>query len=226
MRAVLLAATVLTAASAFGADVMAQTQRGGGGQQEEAAEKRQKKSEWDTPRARLEGERNAGPCPYVKVLYDAGRYVELDGARETAGAVKWSGEIQGVEANCRYRDAEPITVDMDVIFNLGRGPEAEGQAKSYRWWVAVTERNRSVIAKEYFTLNAEFAPGQDRLSATERLGGVTIPRKDQGTSGSNFEILVGFDVTPEMAAFNRDGKRFRPTAGQTAAVAPGQTAAR
>ena len=32
-------------------------------------------------------------------------------------------------------------------------------------------------------------------------------------SGSNFEILVGFDVTPEMADFNRLGKRFRVNAG-------------
>jgi hypothetical protein len=31
-------------------------------------------------------------------------------------------------------------------------------------------------------------------------------------SGSNFEILVGFEVTPEMAEFNRLGKRFRVNA--------------
>ena len=30
------------------------------------------------------------------------------------------------------------------------------------------------------------------------------------------DLLIGFDVTPEMAAFNRDGKRFRVNAGQTA----------
>ena len=29
-------------------------------------------------------------------------------------------------------------------------------------------------------------------------------------------MLIGFDVTPEMAAFNREGKRFRVNAGQTA----------
>ena len=39
------------------------------------------------------------------------------------------------------------------------------------------------------------------------------------TSGANFEILVGFDVTPQMAAFNRLGKRFRPNAGATTLAA-------
>ena len=42
---------------------------------------------------------------------------------------------------------------------------------------------------------------------------LTIPRASLTTSGSNFEILVGFEVTPQMAAFNRDGKRFRVNAG-------------
>ena len=226
MRALLLAASVLAVASLAAPDVRAQARGGGGESAEDAAAKRQRKKEWDAPQARLDGERNAGPCPFVKVLYDAGRYVELDGARETAAAVKWSGEIQGLQADCRYREANPISVDLDLVFNLGRGPQAGAQSKQYRYWVAVTERNRAVIAKEYFTFNAEFKPGQDRLVATERLAGITIPRKDQNTSGANFEILVGFDVTPEMAQFNRDGKRFRVNAGQTAQAQPGQTAAR
>jgi hypothetical protein len=226
MRALFLAASVLAAASLAAPDVRAQGRGGGGGSAEDAAAKRQRKKEWDAPQARLEGDRNAGPCPFVKVLYDAGRYVELEGGRETAAAVKWSGEIQGLRADCRYREADPINVDLDLVFNLGRGPEADGRTKQYRYWVAVTERNRAVIAKEYFTLNAEFKAGQDRLVATERLAGITIPRKDQSTSGANFEVLVGFEVTPEMAQFNRDGKRFRVNAGQTAQAQPGQTAAR
>jgi arginyl-tRNA synthetase len=50
---------------------------------------------------------------------------------------------------------------------------------------------------------------------TETLKTITIPRADEKVSGGNFEVLIGFDVTPEMAAFNRDGKRFRVNAGQT-----------
>ena len=219
MRALLFTAAVLATASTVTV-VHAQAQQG----REDAEAKRKKRSEWDTPQARLDRQANAGPCPFVKVLYDAGRYVELEGGRETPTAVKWTGEIQGVEADCRYRDDQPIRIDMDVTFNLGRGPQADAQSKNYRWWVAVTERNRAVIAKEYFALNAEFQPGQDRLTATERLGSILIPRKDQKTSGGNFEVLVGFDVTPEMAQFNRDGKRFRANAGQAVAQA-GQTTA-
>jgi hypothetical protein len=147
----------------------------------------------------------------VKILYDAGRYMEFKDGRETAGAVAYTGEIQGLASGCEYRDAEPIRVQVDLLFGLGKGPQAVDSRKTYRYWVAVTERNKGVIAKEYFDLPVTFSG--DRASVKESLAGIVIPRASLETNGANFEVLVGFDVTPEMAAFNRDGKRFRVNAG-------------
>ncbi|MDP8917190.1 MAG: Tat pathway signal sequence domain protein [Pseudomonadota bacterium] len=214
---VLAALSALTTVLASAQDAAAQQPRRGGGRNEQAEEARRERTrrEFEAPRVQLDREANAGPCPFVKVLYDAARYVEFAGASEAAGQVAYTGEIQGVEADCRYRGADPIRVEVDVLFALGRGPQAKEPGKQYRWWVAVTERNRAVLAKEYFALNAEFDPGQDRVAMRERLGEIVIPRASQTVSGNNFEILVGFDVTPAQAAFNRDGKRFRMTAGQT-----------
>jgi hypothetical protein len=93
--------------------------------------------------------------------------------------------------------------------------------------VAVTERNRAVLNKEYFALDAEFERGRDRIAYRERLGEIVIPRANERVLGNNFEILVGFDVTPQQAEFNRDGKRFRMTAGQPEAqpsAAPSKSA--
>ncbi|WP_312160137.1 Tat pathway signal sequence domain protein [Phenylobacterium sp.] len=186
-------------------------------QQEEASKKRKRDSEWSDVQAPLPQLRNAGPCPYVKVLYDAARYVEFKDNREASAAVGYSGEIQGISAGCQYKDAEPIKVTMEILFELGKGPQAEGSSKTYRYWVAVTQRGESVLAKEYFNLPINFAAGQDRVYATETINQITIPRATMTTSGANFEVLVGFDVTPQMAAFNREGKRFRLNAGSTVA---------
>ena len=229
MRTLLLATAFAAALTAVPDPGAAQSSRrdreqGGrpsGGDEDEAAARRERqRREWGQANARLPGQRNAGPCPYVKVLYDAARYIEFGEAREAAGAVAWTGEMQGLQADCRYKDNEPIVVSVDVLMSFGKGPQAQGDSKTYTWWVAVTERNKTVLAKEYFSTRAEFRPGQDRTAVNERLGGITIPRASQSVSGNNFEILIGFDVTPQMAEFNRDGKRFRLDAGQ------GQTAAR
>ena len=219
----LLAVTVLAAAMAAPTLAAAQITRPND-PQDPREQRRQQGAEEDKAKVqkappRLRGRTNAGPCPYVKVLYDAARYVEFDG-QQTAADVAWTGEIQGVEADCSYRGNDPIRVEVDVLFDFGKGPKAQANARSYRYWVAVTERNRTVLAKEYFDIGAEFGAGEDRVRYRERLGGITIPRGSENTSGANFEVLVGFDVTPEMAAFNREGKRFRVNAGQQAAAEP------
>ncbi len=166
---------------------------------------------------------NAGPCPFVKVLYDAARYVELEDNRAAVSAVGYTGEIEGLNADCTYRGEDPIRLDMNILFNLGRGAQATDGQKTYRYWVAVTERNKAVLAKEYFDLPVNFE-GQRTASVTEDRT-ITIPRAEATTSGSNFEVLIGFDVTPEMAEFNRSGSRFRVNAGvptQAAAPAPSE----
>lgn len=160
----------------------------------------------------------AGPCPYVKILYDAARYVELTGDRVAASNVAFTGEIEGLASNCAYQSDDPITVETRVLFNLGRGPQADGDARTYRYWIAVTERNKAVLAKEYFDLPVNF-DGALTTSVTQDQT-IVIPRADATTSGDNFEILVGFDVTPQMAEFNRTGSRFRVNAG---ALAPSTT---
>ncbi|MBO9502788.1 Tat pathway signal sequence domain protein [Brevundimonas sp. A19_0] len=158
---------------------------------------------------------NAGPCPVVRILYDAARYVELQDQRAVAANVGYTGEIEGVTSDCRYRDDDPIVVDTNMLFALGKGPSAEGDGRTYRYWVAVTSRDQAILAKEYFDLPVQF-DGQDRTRVSESQT-IVIPRASAQTSGANFEILIGFDVTPEMAEFNRVGSRFCVDASGTSA---------
>ena len=227
MRRPLFCALVLAAAWIC-LPVTAALAQGGGGDSDpeaEAAAKKKKDDEWGDKQAPLPALRNAGPCPYVKVLYDASRYVELKDNREQAAAVGYTGEIQSLSSACQYKSDDPIKVQMEILFALGKGPQATSGTKTYRYWVAVTDRNLEIINKEYFNLPVTFPAGQDRTLMTDKVFGITIPRAKSTVSGSNFEVLVGFDVTPEMVAFNRDGKRFRPNASAAvAAASPGAPA--
>ena len=225
-RLLLLAVAALWCATPF---VAAAQGRGDPEEQQrredaDAAKKKKTKEEFSDNQAPLQQLRNAGPCPFVKTLYDASRYVEFKDNREASANVAYSGEVQGISAGCQYKDNQSIHVQMEILFELGKGPQAQGSSKTYHYWVAVTDRNREVIAKQRFDLPVSFPAGKDRIYITDKIGTITIPRATQVTSGANFEVLVGFDVTPEMAAFNRDGKRFRVNAG--AAVATGDNSKR
>lgn len=220
MRRVLTAfAALALTVGALPTSVEAQSSRQQGGAQ-------QQQQQTDQPRARaprfapLRRQANAGPCPFVKILYDAARYVELADNRPAAAAVGFTGEIEGVSADCRYRGDDPITVDINLLFSLGRGPQATAGQHTYRYWIAVTERNNAILAKEYFDLPVTFSSGQVAQVPQEQQ--VIIPRASATTSGGNFEILVGFDVTPEMAEFNRSGSRFRIDAGAANAERPAE----
>jgi hypothetical protein len=227
-RLVLLAAAASLVATPF----CAHAQYGGGGgsrggaqgpasdQGADDAKKKKRDKEWGDSAAPLTALRNSGPCPFVKTLYDASRYVEFKGdAREASANVGFSGEIENISAGCEYKDAEPIKVTMDILFELGKGPQASGAQKTYHYWIAVTDRNREVIARQEFDLPVTFQAGKDRVTMTDSINNIVIPRGSMTTSGANFEVLIGFDVTPQMAAFNGAGKRFRVNAGTPTAVA-------
>ncbi|HEY7899951.1 MAG TPA: Tat pathway signal sequence domain protein [Caulobacteraceae bacterium] len=190
----------------------------GGGQDQQAqddAKSRKRKEEFGSLVGPLPALRNAGPCPFVKTLYDAARYMEFKDNVEASANVGYTGEIQKIASACAYTGDQPIKVEMRILFELGRGPQAEGDRKIYRYWVAVTDRNHAVLGKEYFNLPVNFPRGADRTSVTDTLKDIVIPRADTRVSGANFEVLIGFDVTPAMAEFNRQGKRFKANAGQT-----------
>jgi hypothetical protein len=230
-RLVLLAAAAFMVAAPFAAHA----QYGGGGQgpggggggargpagdsSADDAKKKKRDKEWGDSAAPLPAMRNSGPCPFVKTLYDASRYVEFKDAREASANVAFSGEIENISAGCAYKDNEPIKVMMDILFELGKGPEATGSSKTYHYWVAVTDRNREVIARQEFDLPVNFPAGKDRVTMTDSINNIVIPRGSMTTSGANFEVLIGFDVTPKMAEFNRVGKRFRVNAGAPTAIA-------
>lgn len=222
--ALLVAAlTVVTVPSAAHAQYGSPGQQNRPGQTSRPGQDQQQAGEQDdTPRppriAPLRERAAAGPCPYVKVLYDAARYVELTGDRIAASNVGYTGEIEGLVSDCGYQNDDPITVEMRVQFNLGRGPQAQGNGRTYRYWIAVTERNRAILAKEYFDLPVNFNGDQTATVTQDQT--IVIPRATATTSGDHFEILVGFDVTPQMAEFNRSGSRFRVNAGTASATPP------
>lgn len=157
---------------------------------------------------------NAGPCPSMGVLYDASRVIEFEGADERFASIAWTGEMRGVRGLCRYVGEDPIVMNLKLNLAFGRGPMAQGNKHTYRYWVAVTRKDRIPLSKQYFEAPVSFSGGEDRAVLDVELERIVIPRANENVAGGNFEILVGFDLTPAQLAFNRAGKRFRVNAGQ------------
>lgn len=159
------------------------------------------------------GESNPGPCPRAFALYDAERVVQFNG-EEAFANVGFTAQMGRIRSLCRYYGEQPIVADLEIEMEFGRGPAANGSTHTYEYFVAVTRKNIAVIEKEVFPVTVTFPPGVDRVSMTETVDRIVIPRASENTSGVNFEIITGYVVTPEQRAFNAAGKRFRSSVGQ------------
>ena len=158
----------------------------------------------------LDTTKNSGPCPVGGAIYDAARYVSFDGdGSKVFTNIAYTGEITDVRLFCRYTGETPLEAEIEVDFAFGKGPMGAAASHDYPFFVAVTRRNGKVLAKEYFNVRGEFKRGSSVSGATELVNRIRIPRADESISGVNFEIVVGFELTPEQLEFNRGGQRFR-----------------
>lgn len=153
---------------------------------------------------------NAGPCPLMGVLYESSRIVEFATEEERYANIRFTGEMQGVRGLCRYVDDDPIEMNIEIDMAFGRGQAAAGErSRVFRYWVAVARRGRAPIEKQYYDIEVRFDDDEQVVTGTEEIRRIVIPRANSEVSGDNFEVLVGFELTPSQLQFNRDGKRFR-----------------
>lgn len=164
--------------------------------------------------SQLDRQQNVGTCPAAGALYDAARKVKFSAEDDqTFNNIAYTGEIVDVRMFCRYTGAEPVSAEIEIDFAFGKGPRAASDIRLFRYWVAVSRRSGKVLQKEYFMVEADFAE-DDIIGRTELIGNIVIPRLDETISAANFEVVVGFDLTPAELAFNQEGRRFRLSAGR------------
>lgn len=125
-------------------------------------------------------------CPNVGVLRDAG----------TLRSDQGTATLSGIYANCSYSD-DKVTVAANLVIT-GRPPEgAAGGSIPITYFVAVTDPNRNILSKKTFTTAVQ-AGSETQESLTQV---IPVPKT---VDARWFEVLVGFQLTPEQVATNRN----------------------
>jgi hypothetical protein len=151
---------------------------------------------------------NPAPCPNIVVLKEAARQIEFAGD-ETIENVAWSAEIENVSLACRYIADDPIDASVKLSIAFGKGPKADGAEHQFAYWVAVTRTDREVIEKREYAVPVKFDDDKSVAIVQHEIEEIVIPRKDENTSGTNFEVIIGLAVTPQQAIYNRSGKSLK-----------------
>lgn len=144
-------------------------------------------------------------CPTVSVVSDTARMVQMrPGSPGAAGDVAFVAEVADYSGNCRTTDEDTmLVVEMTLRIMAERGPAA-GDARSVNapFYIAIANRtDQTILVKEIFNAQFDFKGEQRRAGSTEELlQRIPMPA---GKRPGDFEILVGFQLTPEQLQLNR-----------------------
>ena len=145
----------------------------------------------------------APPCPKVGVLADAARVtVYRDGPGRDLTDIKYEAQLGRIAGECIYRKRNTqVTVDMKLQINAKRGPADRDRIADVGYFVAILDGQSNVLARQEFRSQIEFPQDQAQVATLEELEQVIPLKKDQ--PGSDFDVLVGFKLTPEQLERNR-----------------------
>jgi hypothetical protein len=145
------------------------------------------------------------PCPRVAVVPELGRTtVYRDGPVRDLTDVRYNAEITDARGSCRY-DRAGIGIEMTVDIVGERGPAADGDGTDISYFVAITDPQRNILAKEVFPTRIQFRPNERRAGIREEIEErIPLP---EGAVGADYGIILGFQLSPEEAARNREGRK-------------------
>lgn len=149
------------------------------------------------------------PCPAARVMAEPS---ELTRFREGTGRdptdIIFEAKFQQVNGECNYdEDGGDIDIELNVVIDILRGRANAGGAATFRYFLAVVERDEetgsepAVHGRKAFAVELSFPETRRNIRYTDVLG-VTIPRPDS-RSVRGYVLYLGFELSPEELAYNK-----------------------
>ncbi|NCT40319.1 MAG: hypothetical protein GW778_01480 [Alphaproteobacteria bacterium] len=145
-------------------------------------------------------------CPTVKIVSDLSRLYEFND-NQAMLTKNLESSVQMLETNstCTYNERS-VTVDLKLEFDGELGPKGRSAANekpffSYPFFVAVTNANGKILAKEIFAASMTYDPGQNNQTYYETLRQI-IPA-DTRAQGAGYKVMIGFQLAQDQLEYNR-----------------------
>jgi len=143
------------------------------------------------------------PCPSVGALSGTETLTLFSGNGTDVTDIVLTAEIERVVNKCEYDiDDGIIFVDLAFRGTAEIGPAATSREITVPLFIALTELDARVLRKDVFPMTLAFEGNQRQTSFIHTIEETKVPYVAR-IDGSAYEILVGFQLTPEQRAFNR-----------------------
>lgn len=160
-------------------------------------------------------------CPKVTVLPSASDAYQFSNNEDDLAHLVTRASISGVEGNCiddpknednkqkrkRHKEiTDKIDTTMNVVIQVSRGPAAQDRHYKIPYFIT-TIRNGQITDKQQFVADVNFPDNIDQVTLKSDKILLKIPATLERVP-DGYELFIGFQLSPEQLAFNRD--HFRP----------------
>ncbi|MFQ5534839.1 MAG: hypothetical protein ACE5EM_08485 [Sphingomonadales bacterium] len=139
-------------------------------------------------------------CPAVAVVSGTGTLTHFKAGSElNTDDVRYQAEISGLSLTCRKaRGGVEATVTFEI--SARSGPADTSGSATIPFFVAVTLVNEQVLSKRVFSNEHHFPVQTGNSTFREEV--VEFIPLTEGREARDFEILIGFQLTPDQLEYN------------------------
>jgi hypothetical protein len=148
-----------------------------------------------------------GPiCPATAVLSDAAMVTKLRpgiaASVSREADVVFQAQMSQAMLDCNYdRANNKLTVTVKFAVRAARGPAAAANNPQLPFFVAIIDADNTVLVKDQYNSQPQM-DGHSANTYTETVSNLPVPLAMDRTP-SDYEILTGFQLTPDELAYNR-----------------------
>ncbi len=163
----------------------------------------------------------ANDCPEVRIVSDLNQVHQfVDAAKPSPTQSISSIRMVDVQNDCKVADNNMV-VDLTLNFEGVAGPKARTKPAdkpsfAYPYFIAITNNQGSIVAKEIFAVTMAYEKGKNERTYSETIRQM-IPATNE--SLKNYKVLIGFQLNEQELAYNRAIPQ------STMAIIPDDTAA-
>ena len=144
------------------------------------------------------------PCPRAVTVADAASLTRFDGAGRDLTDVLFEAEIAQIASACEYDDGA-VDVTVQIQFVAQRGPADQERRGDFDYFVAIADAGHEILVRESFDATIEFPGNKTQAGVVEELEQHIPLAADE--PGAGYVIYVGFVLTPDEVAYNRQNAR-------------------
>jgi len=150
---------------------------------------------------------NVGECPQATILAEAVDATVFNSATgRDLPDIQYQAHLSDLESTCDYgrtRGVRMAYTRLNFNVSIDLGSAAMSRPIDVPYFVAViVPETQTVLTREIFTVRAAFDGNTRSVIIPDHIGSIAIP-VSEGADGGAYEVVIGFQLTPEQVEFNR-----------------------